>query len=60
MIVLMPWFYLTSAAVLIGAEVNSEMESAAARIGDLDASLPGKDVPTAAVLPVPLNGNRSL
>ena len=28
-IVLMLWFYLTSAAVLIGAEVNSELESAA-------------------------------
>ena len=33
-IVLMLWFYLTSAAVLIGAEANSELESAAARIGD--------------------------
>ena len=38
-IVLMLWFYLTSAAVLIGAEVNSEMDSAAARIGDNEAPI---------------------
>ena len=38
-IVLMLWFYLTSAAVLIGAEVNSEMESAAARIRDREGRM---------------------
>jgi len=42
LIVLMLWFYLTSAAVLIGAEVNSEIENAAAQISDPDASLPGE------------------
>ena len=31
-IILMLWFYLTGAAILIGAEVNSEIENAAAEL----------------------------
>jgi membrane protein len=33
-IVLMLWLYLTGAAILIGGEVNSEIENAAAKAGD--------------------------
>ena len=44
-IILMLWLYVTSAAILIGAEVNSEIESAAARGGDRDARLPGQKAP---------------
>jgi membrane protein len=32
-IILMLWFYLTGAAILIGGEVNSDIEAAAARLG---------------------------
>ena len=42
MIVLMLWFYLTGAAVLIGGEVNAEIESIAARRGVPGARLPGE------------------
>ena len=41
-IVLMLWFYLASAAILIGAEVNFEMENAAAHTGDPVSRLPGR------------------
>lgn len=44
-IVLMLWFYLTGAAILIGGEVNAEMESMAARQGAPDARLPGEKEP---------------
>lgn len=44
-IILMLWLYVTSAAILIGAEVNSEIESAAARSGDREARLPGQKAP---------------
>jgi membrane protein len=44
-IILMFWFYLTGAAVLIGGEVNSELEYAAARAGDPEAKLPGEKTP---------------
>lgn len=44
-IVLMLWFYLTGAAILIGGEVNAEIESAAARLGAPDARLPGEKEP---------------
>jgi membrane protein len=45
MIILMLWFYLTGAAILIGGEVNSEIENAAARQGAPDARLPGEKEP---------------
>lgn len=44
-IILMLWLYVTSAAILIGAEVNSEIENAAARRGESDARLPGEKAP---------------
>ncbi len=44
-IILMLWFYLTGAAILIGGEVNSEIEKAAAAAGDRCAKLPGEKVP---------------
>ena len=44
-IILMLWFYLTGAAILIGGEVNSEIEKAAAKAGERDAKLPGEKSP---------------
>ncbi|HEU4595839.1 MAG TPA: YihY/virulence factor BrkB family protein [Pyrinomonadaceae bacterium] len=46
-IVLMLWFYLTGAAILIGGQVNAEIEQAAARRGTPDAKLPGEKSPSA-------------
>jgi membrane protein len=44
-IILMLWFYLTGAAILVGGEVNSEIERAAAAAGAEDAKLPGEKSP---------------
>jgi membrane protein len=44
-IILMLWLYLTGAAVLIGGEVNSEIENAAAKQGDPDAKEKGEKAP---------------
>lgn len=44
-IVLMLWLYLTGAAILIGGEVNSEIEHAAAKAGQPDAKDEGEKVP---------------
>lgn len=44
-IILMLWFYLTGAAILVGGEVNSEIERAAAVAGAEDAKLPGEKSP---------------
>ncbi|MGI9068981.1 MAG: YihY/virulence factor BrkB family protein, partial [Pyrinomonadaceae bacterium] len=44
-IVLMLWLYLTGAAILIGGEVNSEIENAAAKAGDPDAKEKGEKAP---------------
>lgn len=44
-IVLMLWFYLTGVAILVGGEVNSEIERAAAIAGAEDAKLPGEKSP---------------
>lgn len=41
-IVLMLWFYVTGLAVLIGGEINAEIEHAAAERGRQDAKLPGE------------------
>jgi membrane protein len=41
----MLWFYLTGMAILIGGEVNSEMERMAAEAGAEDAKLPGEKAP---------------
>ena len=44
-IILMLWFYLTGAAILVGGEVNSEIEKAAAAAGAEGAKLPGEKSP---------------
>ena len=44
-IILMLWLYLTGAAVLIGGEVNSEIENAAAHKGEPDAKEKGEKSP---------------
>ncbi|MEX2262897.1 MAG: YihY/virulence factor BrkB family protein [Bryobacteraceae bacterium] len=44
-IILMLWFYLTGMAILMGAEVNSVIEKAAAEHGDREARLPGEKYP---------------
>ena len=46
-ILLMLWLYLTGIALLLGAEVNSEIEHAAARQGEPTAKLPGEVAPGA-------------
>ena len=40
--ILMMWFYITSLALLIGAEINAEIEHAAAEHGRADAKLKGE------------------
>lgn len=44
-IILMLWLYFTGAAVLIGGEVNSEIEHAAAKKGEPDAKEKGEKAP---------------
>jgi membrane protein len=44
-IVLMLWFYFTGAAILIGGEVNSDLEDAAAKKGAPDAKEKGEKGP---------------
>jgi len=44
-IVLMLWFYFTGAAILIGGEVNSDIEDIAARKGEPDAKEKGEKAP---------------
>jgi membrane protein len=44
-ILLTLWLYLTGLVLLLGAEVNSEIEFAAAQRGDSTAKLPGEHVP---------------
>jgi membrane protein len=52
-ILLMLWLYLSGMALLLGAEVNSEIEHAAARRGAPDAKLEGEQAPEGGeVVPV--------
>jgi membrane protein len=44
-IILMLWFYLTGLAILIGGEINSEIENAAAEKGAPDAKERGEKAP---------------
>lgn len=44
-IVLMLWLYLTGAAILVGGEVNSEIENVAAQAGAPDAKEKGEKAP---------------
>jgi membrane protein len=44
-ILLMLWLYLTGVALLVGAEINAEIEHAAAERGAITAKAPGEQVP---------------
>ncbi len=44
-IVLMLWFYMTGIAILIGGEINSDIEDAAAKSGASDAKKKGERAP---------------
>lgn len=44
-IILMLWFYFTGAAILVGGEINSEVEDAMAREGSPDAKEKGEKAP---------------
>ncbi|HEX8144493.1 MAG TPA: YihY/virulence factor BrkB family protein [Pyrinomonadaceae bacterium] len=45
LIIMMLWFYLTGAAILVGGEINSEIENAAAESGAPDAKERGEKSP---------------
>ena len=45
-IILLLWFYMTGAAILIGGKVNAEIEHAAAEHGAAEAKLPGEKEPS--------------
>lgn len=45
LIIMMLWFYLTGLAILIGGEINSEIENAAAKAGDPEAKEKGEKAP---------------
>ncbi|MDX6693416.1 MAG: rane protein [Blastocatellia bacterium] len=45
LIIMMLWFYLTGLAILIGGEINSEVENAAAEAGAPDAKERGEKAP---------------
>lgn len=45
LIIMMLWFYFTGLAILIGGEVNSEIENAAAKAGVPDAKEKGEKAP---------------
>jgi membrane protein len=42
----MLWFYLSGAAILIGGQINAEIENAAAEAGMPEAKLHGEKAPS--------------
>lgn len=46
-IILMLWLYLSATAILIGSEINSEIENAAAQAGNPEAKKAGEKLPEA-------------
>jgi len=58
-IILMLWFYLTGTAILIGGEVNSEIENAAAKSGDPQAKEKGEKAPGTRDLGTTVPRNKS-
>ena len=44
-VILMLWFYITGASLLIGGKINAEIENAAARAGIAEAKLHGERAP---------------
>jgi membrane protein len=59
-ILLMLWLYLSGVALLLGAEVNAEIEHAAAERGAPDAKEAGEQEPGDNVLPFPRRTLRSI
>ena len=59
-ILLMLWLYLSGMALLLGAEVNAEIEHAAAARGAPDAKAVGEQQPGDNVLPFPRRTLRSI
>jgi len=59
-ILLMLWLYLSGMALLLGAEVNAEIEHAAAERGAPDAKAVGEQQPGDNVLPFPRRTLRSI
>lgn len=59
-IVLMLWFYLTGAAILIGGQFNAEIENAAAEAGAPDAKRFGEKTPPEEVAPTQSGDNRRI
>jgi membrane protein len=49
-IVLMLWFYLFGVAILVGGELNSVLEQAAAAQGNPQAKHPGQKEPTKRII----------
>lgn len=59
-IVLMLWLYFTGAAVLVGGEINSEIENAAAELGAPEAKEKGEKAPNEAPQSAPKKAPESV
>jgi len=59
-IVLMLWLYFTGAAVLVGGEINSEIENAAAEQGAPEAKEKGEKAPAEPAQPAARKGRESV